>query len=318
MNGNIIQTFGIGKSYKGNKVLQDLSLNVQKGSIFGFLGPNGAGKTTTMKILLGFSKASEGTGNIFGKDIVRDGIEIRSRIGYLSQDPKFYDNLSTRENLRLTARFFFKNDKKAIDYRIDEVIEITGLSKVADRKIKGYSGGERQRLGIAQAQINKPDLLILDEPTSALDPLGRKDVLTVMENLKDKTTIFYSTHILSDVQRVSDTVAILNDGICLAQGPIDQIMNDNSSNVFQATGRGYFKKSINELKSKPWVSDIVYRRNEEKNSTDLHIEVSDTREAEESILRILMRDPSNIITNFGLKTYELEDSFINIITAGAK
>jgi len=316
-NQNIIQTFGMGKSYKDTKVLHNLNLNVPKNSIFGFLGPNGAGKTTTMKILLGFIKASEGSGTIFGKDICKDSIEIRYRIGYLSQDPRFYDNLSTRENLRLTARFFFKNNRKAIEKRVDEVIELTGLSKVADRRIKGFSGGERQRLGIAQAQINYPDLLILDEPTAALDPLGRKNVLDVMENLKDKTTIFYSTHILSDVQRVSDTVAILNEGVCIAQGPIDQLM-DNKGTVFSATCRGNFKSSIENLNAEPWVSNVTCNHNRIEGYMGMNVEVTDTTKAEESLLRILMRDPETIITSFGLKTNELEDTFLNIIAEGAK
>lgn len=314
----VIQTVGLGKSYKDNKVLQNLNLNVQKNSIFGFLGPNGAGKTTTMKILLGFIKPTEGSGTIFGKDICKNGIEIRSRIGYLSQEPRFYDNLSTRENLRLTARFFFKNNKKAIDKRIDEVVELTGLLRVADRKIKGFSGGERQRLGIAQAQINHPDLLILDEPTAALDPLGRKDVLDVMENLKDKTTIFYSTHILSDVQRVSDTVAILNEGICMVHGSIDQLMNNNSTTVYKAAGRGNFKPCLDNLKSLPWVSNISCNHNLPNGCTDINIEVTDSKEADVRLLRILMKDPANIITSFGLKTNELENTFINIIEEGVK
>lgn len=315
---NIIQTVGLGKSYKDNKVLHNLNLNVPENSIFGFLGPNGAGKTTTMKILLGFIRASEGSGTIFGKDICRDSVEIRSRIGYLSQDPRFYDDLSTRENLRLTARFFFKNNKKAIEKRVDEVIELTGLSKVSERRIKGFSGGERQRLGIAQAQINYPDLLILDEPTAALDPLGRKDVLDVMENLKDKTTIFYSTHILSDVQRVSDTVAILNEGQCITQGPIDELMANNSGTVYSATCRGDFKSSLVLLDSLSWVSNVTCHSMQPKGYGGMNVEVTDSRKAEESLLRILMRDPKMIITSFGLRTNELEDSFLNIIAKGAR
>lgn len=315
---NIIQTTGIGKRYKNNRVLQNLNLEVPKNSIFGFLGPNGAGKTTAMKILLGFIKPTEGSAAIFGKDIRTKGVEIRSRIGYLSQEPRFYDNLSTRANLRLTARFFFKNDNKAIEKRIDEMIELTGLSQVADRKVKGFSGGERQRLGIAQAQIHYPDLLILDEPTAALDPIGRKKVLDVMDNLKERTTIFYSTHILSDVQRISDTVAILHEGVCIAQGDIEELMNNNSGPVYSVTGRGDVTSSIQMLASLPWVSDVRCKDNHAKGYTDMNIEVTDSEKAEESLLRMLMRDPSIIITKFGLKPNELEDTFLNIITEGAK
>jgi ABC-2 type transport system ATP-binding protein len=315
---NIIQTFGIGKRYKDNKVLHNLNLEVPRNSIFGFLGPNGAGKTTAMKILLGFIKATEGRASMFGKDIRTDGVEIRSKIGYLSQDPRFYDNLTTRENLRLTARFFFKNNKKAIEKRIDEVIELTGLSQAADRRVKGFSGGERQRLGIAQAQINFPELLILDEPTAALDPIGRKQVLDVMDNLRDRTTIFYSTHILSDVQRVSDMVAILDGGVCIAQGNIEELMTKNSGPVYTVKGRGNLEGSVEMLSALPWVSDVTCRHNQPEGYTGMNIEVADSQRAEESLLRLLMRDPSVTITQFGLKPNELEDTFLNIITEGVK
>lgn len=288
---NIIQTVGIGKRYKENEVLHNLNLHVPKNAIFGFLGPNGAGKTTTMKILLGFIKASEGRGTIFGKDIYRDSVEIRSRIGYLSQDPRFYDDLSTRQNLRLTARFFFKHNKKALEKRVDEVIDLTGLSRVADRKVKGFSGGERQRLGIAQAQIHYPDLLILDEPTAALDPLGRKDVLDVMTNLKDTTTIFYSTHILSDVQRVSDTVAILNEGECIAHGAVDELMGKNSGTAYSVTCRGDWKPSLAILQSLPWVSHVTCIRNQIDGYTDMNVEVTDSKKAEVTI--------ENLVNNCG-------------------
>src|SRR5690606_9384722 len=192
---------------------------VPKNSIFGCLGPNGAGKTTTIKLLLGLARPTGGSATIFGLDVVNDSTEIRKRVGYLAQDPRFYEGMTARETLRFTARFFYNGPKAAIEDRINNTLELVGLSDKADRSIKGFSGGERQRLGIAQAQINFPDLLILDEPAAALDPMGRHDVLEVMERLRKHTTIFYSTHILDDVQKVSDTVAILKHGQLVAQAP---------------------------------------------------------------------------------------------------
>ena len=215
----VIETNDLGKSYKNVTALKKLNLSVAPNSIFGFLGPNGAGKTTTIKLLLGLIRPSRGSAKIFGQDIVDHSINIRSRVGYLQQEPHFYDYMTARETLRFTARFFFKGPKQALENHVQETLALVGLADKADRKIKGFSGGERQRLGIAQAQVNQPDLLILDEPAANLDPMGRRDVLQVMERLREHATIFYSTHILDDVQRVSDTVAILNHGQLVAQAP---------------------------------------------------------------------------------------------------
>ncbi len=161
---------------------------------------------------------------MFGLDIVKDSVEIRSRAGYLPQEPRFYEHMTARQTLDFTARFFFKGPEKAIHERVQEMLELVELQDKADRPIKGFSGGERQRLGIAQAQVNYPDLLILDEPAASLDPMGRHDILELMERLRKHTTIFYSTHILDDVQKVSDTVAILNKGILVSQGPIATLL----------------------------------------------------------------------------------------------
>src|SRR5690606_3279025 len=143
---------------------------------FAFLGPNGAGKTTTIKLLLGLIRPTRGGGTIFGLDIVHDSVAIRAKVGYLPQDPRFDEHMTARQTLQYTAGFFFKGPQAALDKRVDEMIELVGLTGKADRPIKGFSGGERQRLGIAQAEVNYPDLLILDEPAASLDPQGRRDV----------------------------------------------------------------------------------------------------------------------------------------------
>src|SRR5207248_8830195 len=134
-----------------------------------------------------------------------------------------------RKTMSFVAGFFYDGPREAVEQRIEETLELVGLADKADRPIKGFSGGERQRLGIAQAQVNYPDLLILDEPAASLDPMGRRDVLEVMERLRKHTTIFYSTHILADVQRVSDTVAILKDGELIAEAPIGELLAGSST-----------------------------------------------------------------------------------------
>ncbi|MGD8819667.1 MAG: ABC transporter ATP-binding protein, partial [Anaerolineae bacterium] len=186
-NQAVIHTQGLSKSYGDVQGLKPLDLIVPQHSIFGFLGPNGAGKTTTMKLLLGLIRPTAGNGSIFGQDIVRDSVAIRSRIGYLPQQPRFVDDMSARETLRFTARFFFSGPQAKIDQRVNEMLDLVGLQDKSNRPVKGFSGGERQRLGLAQAQVNYPELLILDEPAAALDPIGRHEVLRVMERLRAHT-----------------------------------------------------------------------------------------------------------------------------------
>jgi ABC-2 type transport system ATP-binding protein len=186
-DSNVIDTRGLSKAYGDVAVLKGLDLKVPRHSIFGFLGPNGAGKSTTIKLLLGLTRPTGGTATVFGQDITRDSTAIRQRVGYLAQDPRYYEDLTARQTMRFVAGFFYDGPKAVVEDRIQQTLELVGLDDKADRPIKGFSGGERQRLGIAQAQVNYPDLLILDEPAASLDPMGRRDVLEVMERLKQHT-----------------------------------------------------------------------------------------------------------------------------------
>jgi ABC-2 type transport system ATP-binding protein len=310
-NSLVIETHNLSKAYKGVQALKDLNLKVEQHSIFGFLGPNGAGKTTTMKILLGLIKPTSGGGKIFGHDIVRDSVAIRERIGYLPQQPHFIDYWTARETLRFSANFFFSGPKAAIEERIQETLALVRLEDKADRPIKGFSGGERQRLGIAQAQINYPDLLILDEPAAALDPLGRHAVLEVMERLRKHTTIFYSTHILDDVQRVSDTVAILNRGQLVTCGPIDQILNGKDSTVFTITEKGSNGRIEERLRQLSWVTQASAARH--NGATTWQVGVSDEAAAEVHLLRHILADEAVVVTEFSRKKYDLEEVFMDLI-----
>ena len=154
MSNPVIRTVGLSKTYDGVEALKSLTLEVLPKSIFAFLGPNGAGKTTTIKLLLGLTRPTAGSGTIFGKDIVSESVDIRARVGYLPQDARFYDHMTARETLQFAAGFFYQGPRRAVDKRVDEMIELVGLTGKADRPIKGFSGGERQRLGIAQAEVN--------------------------------------------------------------------------------------------------------------------------------------------------------------------
>ncbi|MBV6622947.1 MAG: ABC transporter ATP-binding protein [Rivularia sp. (in: Bacteria)] len=312
----IISTSNLTKSYGKKIILDKLNLAVPRGSICGFLGPNGAGKSTTIKLLLGLVKPSSGKGTILGKNIVRDSVSIREQVGFLAQEPRFYGYLTARETLRFVASFFFKGSKNQIESRIDEIIYIVGLDGKANRPVKGFSGGERQRLGIAQAAINDPELIILDEPASALDPLGRRDMLQIIEGFRGRSTVFYSTHILDDVQRVSDMVVILNKGKLIAQGSIQELLAGNRSQ-FHLTLRGDGLAIVNKLNNIPWIQAINIEPgfpdvNNNKTSK-LHVNVTNPNTAENELLRLVMSDSETVVTEFGRTSYELEDIFVDLV-----
>ncbi len=307
----VIETKGLRKIYKGVNALKSLDLKVSEHSIFGFLGPNGAGKTTTIKLLLGLAKPTGGSGSVFGHDIVKDNVAIRQRVGYLSQDPRYYDYMTARETLRFAAGFFYKGPKAKVEERIQETLELVGLEGKADRSIKGFSGGERQRLGIAQAQVNYPDLLILDEPAASLDPQGRHDVLAVMEKLRKYTTIFYSTHILDDVQRVSDTVAILNKGELIAQAPIEKLLSGSGDITYQFKTHGEYEQAQLTLAAQPWVSKVTV--SSENGSNNWQVVVTDEAAAEEQLLGLVVSNPGLRVTEFGRQKADLEEVFLNLI-----
>jgi ABC-2 type transport system ATP-binding protein len=312
----VIETKNLTKAYKGVQALTNLNLTVNQNSIFGFLGPNGAGKSTTIKLLLGLIQPTGGTASIFGHDIQQESVEIRKRVGYLAQDPRYYEHMTARQILNYTARFFYRGPKDLIDARVQEVIELVGLENKADRPLRGFSGGERQRLGIAQAQVNYPDLLILDEPAASLDPMGRHDVLDVMERLRKYTTIFYSTHILEDVQRVSDTVAILNQGRMIAEAPIDQLLaGDDGTVIYNITVKGEEQQAIAEAQarvtSQPWVHHLSIKP--ENGHMDWQISVTDAAMAEDQLLGLILSDHSLKVMNFGRKTFNLEEVFIDLV-----
>jgi ABC-2 type transport system ATP-binding protein len=313
----VIDTHGLSKSYKDIHALQSLDLRVPQHSIFGFLGPNGAGKTTAIKLLLGLIRPTEGSASVFGLDAVHDSVAIRARIGYLPQDPRFYEHMTARQILDYTAHFFFRGPKSEIDARVAETLELVGLSDKADRPIKGFSGGERQRVGIAQAQVNYPDLLILDEPAASLDPMGRHDVLEVMERLREHTTIFYCTHILEDVQRVSDAVAILNHGKLIASGPIGQLLSTNQGGVAYEVGlKGVTENVYRRVASQPWVTGV--EQGASNGSTKWTVNICDADAAENNLFRLLAQDADVVVTDYHLKENKLEDVFLRLVEGGEK
>jgi len=216
-----IELASLTKVFGATRALDGVDLSVPEGSVFGFLGPNGAGKTTTLRILTGLARPTSGYVSVLGSDAFTASNEVRARIGFLPDVPGFYDWMTAREFLAFAGGLFGLAGT-ALTERVSVLLDLAGLAGVKGR-IGGYSRGMKQRLGVAQALVNAPRLLMLDEPTSALDPMGRKDVLDMLASLRGRTTVFFSTHILADVERVCDTVAILDRGKVVAQAPIDTL-----------------------------------------------------------------------------------------------
>jgi ABC-2 type transport system ATP-binding protein len=218
------------ESGQGAKLaLKALNLTVRAGEVFGFLGPNGAGKTTTMNVLLGFVIPSSGSASLFGVD-VREPI-ARQRIGYLPELTYYYKFLTAEELLGFYARIFGIPRVEA-DRRIDRLLKLVELEHARKRPIKSYSKGMQQRVGLAQALINDPDLLILDEPTSGLDPLGRMKVREIIQRLKTEgKTVFFSSHELGEVETVCDRVAIINSGELKVEGRVADLVQEHQANL---------------------------------------------------------------------------------------
>ena len=305
----------LSKFYGSVKALNGLNLKVPEKSIFGLLGPNGAGKTTTIKLLLGLIKPTSGRGSILGQDIEKNSVEVRRRTGYLAQTPSYYTYMTARETLLFKLRFYCQGQKKTLEERVQETLEMVELDDKADRPIKGFSGGEKQRLGIAQAWVHHPDLLILDEPAANLDPMGRHEVLNLMDKLRQHSTVIYSTHILNDVQHVSDTVAILDKGGLLAQAPIAELLKGSGPVVYNVTVKGPYQSAYDRIRSQPWVVGVNVVKGDSQ--TILEVSVTDEKKAENELPRLTLLSGDLTMEEFTKKRFELEDVFLKIVE-GAK
>jgi ABC-2 type transport system ATP-binding protein len=226
-----IECRGLTKRYGHVVAIDGLDLSVPAGSVFGFLGPNGAGKTTTLRILTSLARASSGEATVAGVAVGEGAPNRRALIGYLDQDPRFHGWMTGREVLELVGRLFGLRGQP-LQAATDGALERVGLTDAARRAVGGYSGGMRQRLGLAQAIINAPPVLLLDEPVSALDPEGRRDVLGIIHDLGGSSTVLFSTHILNDVERICDRVAIIDQGRLVTEGPMDQLLARYASPMY--------------------------------------------------------------------------------------
>lgn len=304
-----IETVGLSKRYRKVSALRELDLTVPEGTVCGFLGPNGAGKTTTMRILMGLTRPTAGSASVLGAALGSDGVGLRSRVGYLSQDPAFYPRFRVRNVLRFVARRYLSGSRKAIEDRVDEVLTRVGLEQRSDRRVKGLSGGERRRLGIGQAMIGRPDLLILDEPTVGLDPEGRFQILNLIEELRGDLTVFYSSHLLDDVQRIADHVVILDHGEIIEQGPMEGFLGSGATYRVVLDG-GVNAQSFGKLRDLSWVDDVV-----EMGSGAWNVVASDPGAAEHELLRALHEQFGRRVTELRPLVRSLEDIYLRLVEA---
>ncbi len=226
---NILEVSHVAKSFGGNEIIKDLSFSIPEHCVFGFIGKNGAGKTTTMKMILGLLKADKGEIYVNGERVTTGENTTNRYIGYLPDVPEFYGFMTPAEYLKMCGQITGMKKDDLAD-RVQELLQLVGLKESGRKRIKGFSRGMKQRLGIAQALLNRPKLLICDEPTSALDPIGRKEILDILCESGKETTIIFSTHILSDVERICDRVAFLNNGQIALCGTLDYIRDSHIGN----------------------------------------------------------------------------------------
>ena len=227
---DMLRITGLHKRFGDKEVLRGLDLSVPEHSIYGFIGKNGSGKTTTMKTVLGLLKADSGDIIVNGEKVVYGQTDTNRYIGYLPDVPEFYSFMTAKEYLRFCGEITGMS-RADIEERTRELLTLVGLADETHR-IKGFSRGMKQRLGIAQALLSRPKLLICDEPTSALDPVGRKEILDILLAIKDQTTVLFSTHILSDVERICTDVAFLKDGVVNIGGKLSDIKTRYRSNEY--------------------------------------------------------------------------------------
>ncbi|MFD0870079.1 ABC transporter ATP-binding protein [Chlamydia abortus] len=228
MSDFVIQTYNLSKHYPSKKAVDQVSLKINKGDIYGFLGPNGAGKTTTIRMLLGLIKPSHGSIRIFGKDLRKEKLSILRKIGSLVEYPSYYGHLSAYENLEALRRIL-----DVPKTRIDEVLSIVRLQQEAKRPVKGFSLGMKQRLGIAAALLGNPELLILDEPTNGLDPAGILEVRELIKKMPGEhgITVLVSSHLLSEVEQMANRVGIIRNGSMLFEDSIDNLRKRTKSKI---------------------------------------------------------------------------------------
>jgi ABC-2 type transport system ATP-binding protein len=300
----LTKIYSPGNPSKEVKALNKLNLNIPQGTIFGLLGPNGAGKTTLIKILLGITYQTSGSVKLLG---VEDSYQIKSRIGYLPESHKFPLYLTGEEVLNFYGRLS-GCDSKAIPGKIDELLAMMDLTKWRKTKVKKYSKGMMQRLGLAQALMNDPDLIFLDEPTDGVDPIGRKEIRDILLNLKDQNkTIFINSHLLSEVELMSDRAGILNKGNLLRECSIAELTTNNEEYVI------HVDRALEQILSQTLIDEFKVKKSVEGVYSAFVTETQNINDLVDAI-----RNNQITLKEISLKKKSLEDVFISIIQDAEK
>ncbi len=296
------------KRYGDVLALDHLSLDVPTGAIFGFLGPNGAGKTTALRLLTGLAFPDSGGATIAGMDIATGGAALHRRIGFLDQSPQYYGWMRGRELLTFVGEIFGLRGK-SLRERVDETMALAGLTDAAHRRIGGYSGGMRQRRGLAQALITQPEVLFLDEPVSALDPEGRHDILEAIASLRGKSTIFMSSHVLADVERICDAVAIIDHGKLIVSATVTELQERYAQPIFTIEPEpgqdAKLAPLVNALREATWAGDVVQEHGV------IRVLARDTTLAKSEILGLLTAHAIEV-QRFERGRPSLEDIFLRL------
>jgi ABC-2 type transport system ATP-binding protein len=306
-----VEARNLTKRYRKVRAVDGLSLDVEAGAVCGFLGPNGAGKSTTMKILMGLIRPSTGHAFVLGHEVIDAGVAARARVGYLPQDPVFPAHLSVRGLIAYVAHLYPGHPTgRKLRRRVDDLIDMVGLTERAKRRVAALSGGERQRLGLAQALVADPDLVILDEPSAGLDPTGRRAMLDIIAGIGGDTTVFYSTHILDDVERVSDSVVMINHGTVVAAGPLTTILQPTGTDYVVGL-RGDTGDLRARIDARPWVSGVSTQAR--GGMEQWRIRVNDGEAAAAHLVPTLTEGSGYSVLEFHLSDRRLEDAYLEMV-----
>ncbi len=312
MSGVGVACRGLTKRFGGDHgvvAVDGLDLDVPAGSVFGLLGPNGAGKTTTLRLITGLAAATSGSAAIDGVTVDPRDPGARRAVGVLDQDPRYYSWMTGRELVELAGRLQGLGTSAARS-RAAEALARVGLTDAANRRIGGYSGGMRQRVGIAQALVAEPSLLILDEPVSSLDPEGRRDLLALIAELRERATIIFSTHVLADVERICDRVGILDHGRLVTEGTLDDLLGRYALPLYRLDpepGQAAATAALAQrLRTVAWVDRVT------EDGGELVVSVTDAEVASRDLLPVVVAEGVRL-ASFERARPSLEDVFLRLV-----